>query len=447
VPVSAGISTDAQCRALKALDRTYDVRVQKSPGLYLRVHPSGKRTWVFRYRSESGNQRRMPLGSYPGIQLSVARTKALKLKASVSDGNDPFEERAERRQQLRHGDTLAELAESYFQASMNGTHGGRRRPRRQGGIDIDRQRFRTHIAPGLGNRPFKVLTRADIRSFMDKLANGHLAPATVAGIGGLVRSILSYAVHRDLVDANVAMGLTTPVAPQPRDRRFSEKSLGVLWPALAASSTLIPWSHNDLLDSKVPARAPIEPVTACGLMLLALTLLRRSELAGGRWEEIDFKDRLWRIPAARMKANREHTVPLSRPAMALLKRLQTMGVSADSPYVLPASNTPERHIDPRALTRGLARTLALYKLGKGSPHDLRRTAATWLTSHGVRRFTVSWLLAHSAQDGAAITAIYDRNDYLDERAAALKLWGDYLESLGAIRTANAGPKATVEIAR
>jgi integrase len=165
------------------------------------------------------------------------------------------------------------------------------------------------------------------------------------------------------------------------------------------------------------------------LRLLGLTLLRRSELAGGRWDEVDMGARLWVVPRDRMKANREHVVPLSNAALAVLRKLRTLAVGADSAFILPSAVSAEAHMDPRALTRAMARTLTAFKLDDGSPHDLRRTAATWLTANGVRRFTVSWLLAHSAHEGAAITSVYDRNEYLQERAAALELWGMHLESM------------------
>ena len=135
---SVSISTDRQISALKPREKPYEVTIQGSRGLCVRVFPTGAKNFEFRYTADNGSRRRLALGAYPDIGLAVARAKAGALRVSVIEGDDPSARRAEAREKARTGETLAELANAYWIAAARGLHGGRRRPKREATIQKEK---------------------------------------------------------------------------------------------------------------------------------------------------------------------------------------------------------------------------------------------------------------------------------------------------------------------
>ena len=420
------ISTDRQVSGLKARERAYELSVSGVRGLVLRVFPSGTRSFEFRYVAINGKRKRMPLGSYPELGLAKAREVAGALRVRVVQGDDPAQERVEARIAARTGETLAELAEAYWGAAERGLHGGRGRPKTGKTLSVEKSRWGRYLAPGLGDVKFTELRRRDIKAFMRQLAVRHdLSADSLASVGGTLSAILGFAVHEERIDVNPAYGVTRPLALRTRERMFDDAALAKIWKALILASE--PRVRG---EDRADKHARLEPSTALALRFALLTLCRRSEVAGARWDEIDENARVWVVPAERMKARRPHVVPLSEQALHVLRdaRLR-FGVGE---YVFPAHEDRQRHLSPDVMTRGVTRLCQRHGLAHGTPHDFRRSGATTLTGerHGVRRFIVAKVLAHTADDGAsAITAVYDRNDYLPEKRSALAAWGTHLSGL------------------
>jgi integrase len=179
-------------------------------------------------------------------------------------------------------------------------------------------------------------------------------------------------------------------------------------------------------------RGKADPTTALALRFAILTLARRAEVAGATWAEIDLATRIWTIPADRFKGGRAQVVPLSTEAVAVLEDARRLQGDVGA-FVFASPFALEKPITPHALTRALTRTLTALKLPKGSPHDFRRTGATALTGEalGFRRFVVSKVLGHSAQEGAVVTGVYDRNEYLADKRTALAAWAGHVVALAA----------------
>lgn len=415
------VNTDRELAALRPQARRYERAVTKARGLSVVVFPNGAKTFVLRYVAEGGARRRLPLGDHPGMSVEDARIRAGALRAEVAAGGDPAAALTRRRQAARFGESLEDLAEKYWIAAAAGIHGGRKRPLRPGTLERQKLLWAKHIRPVLGRRNFKTLRRGDVRAFMNGFVLARkLSPHTIATIGDLLRALFTYAVSEELVETNPTLGLTRPVAPQPRERMFGEAALRALWSALVdASATL------DSTAGRDDPAARLEGVTAVALRFLILTLTRRSEAAGARWEEIDFVERVWVIPGERTKNRRPHVIPLSPEALALLEQLRR---STGAEGYLFLSDGAAGHIDPRSLTRAVSRLCRRLKLPPGSPHDFRRTGATILTGErfGVRRFVIGKVLGHTAHEGAAVTAVYDRNEYLPEKRQALEAWGRFV---------------------
>jgi len=434
------ITTDRQISALRPSASPYEASVAGTRGLAVRVFPSGAKSFEFRYVALNGTRRRLRMGNYPGLSLAKAKADAEEYGVVVVRGGDPAADLAAKRADKRTGDTLSELADAYFVAAARGLHGGRGRPKRVFTLKVERNRFDRHIAPKLGGRRFKEIRRADVKIHMRELAaSGVLAADSVASVGGTLSAILAFAVHEERIEVNPATGLTRPLALRSRERMFDDAAVAKLWRALQGVSTLP--APSRLSKAKRPPKTTQEPVrasadltVALALRLAVLTLARRNDVAAARWEEIDLNRGLWTIPAARFKGGRAHVVPLSAEASAVLAeaaKLPGGGGVVVFPTPLnpePTDKKPPRSITPGALTRALTRTLADLELPHGSPHDFRRAGATTLTSerYGFRRFVVGKVLGHAVQDGAAVTSVYDRNEYLPDKRAALDAWAAHV---------------------
>ncbi|WP_374276063.1 integrase arm-type DNA-binding domain-containing protein [Brevundimonas sp.] len=226
---SVKISTDRQVAALRPGAKPYEVTVEKSRGLCVRVFPTGIKKFEYRYVAGSGARRRHRLGQYPGLSLSEAKATVAALSVGVVNGEDPAEDRARERERARTGDTLSGLAETYWKAAEKGLHGGRRRPKRPISIANERGLWRKHVAPTLGARRFEELRRADIKAFMRALATeSGLAPASLASVGTVIQGVLGFAVDEERLEANPAVGLARPLALKARERLFSACSRGDL---------------------------------------------------------------------------------------------------------------------------------------------------------------------------------------------------------------------------
>ncbi|OGT07868.1 MAG: hypothetical protein A2X78_04155 [Gammaproteobacteria bacterium GWE2_37_16] len=160
------------------------------------------------------------------------------------------------------------------------------------------------------------------------------------------------------------------------------------------------------------------------LKLQLVTAQRKGEVVGAEWDEFDFKNARWTIPASKAKNGNNNIVPLSELALELLQELKTL--SNGSKWLLP-SPRGDKHIIPTAIDRALRNNINKFKDVKPfTPHDLRRTAASHMTALGVSRLVVSKLLNHVEN---SVTAIYDRHSYDKEKRAAVDAWSEKLKEI------------------
>lgn len=415
------INTERELEALPALPKRYERAIGKARGLSVLVYANGVKSFVFRYRADNGSRRRILLGDHPALSIYEARIKSGVIRGMNFEGRDPAAERAAARAEQRFGETLEDLATRYWAAAALGLHGGRKRPLRPATIERQKILWNRHLASHVGARRFREFRRADVRAFMQSLVvAGKLSAASVASIGDVLRALYAYALHEDLVEANPTLGLTRPIAPQSRSRLFSDQALSVILRQLHDAS--------NSRDGRFDPHARLEPQMARALRFMIVTLTRRTEAAGARWSEIDLAARAWHIPPGRTKNRQFHTVPLSPEAIEVLHEARR---SSASEYIFPSATKANAHLDPHALTRAVRRICSRFELPPGSPHDFRRTGATVLTGerYRVRRFIVGLVLGHTPNDGAAITAVYDRNEYLTEKREALNAWARHLVEL------------------
>ncbi|WP_106726308.1 tyrosine-type recombinase/integrase [Pseudaminobacter soli (ex Li et al. 2025)] len=399
-----------------------ELRDDVESGLIFRVTEKGVRTWSVRYRNAAGEQRRKSLGLFPAVGLAKARDEARKAKGSVASGSDPVATekaaRAEERRKRLH--TLSGLADVYFDAAAKGTHRGgpTAKPKRAGTISEERRVFDKLVKPKFGDSAVANITRTEIRDFCAKQTKK--AKSNGRHCRNIIRQLMSFAVREGVIDHNPALDIAVAM-PTARRRVLADEELLAFWNACAQPDDI-----DDLTLSKLMGTA---------LRMAAVTLQRGGEVVGMRWEEIDRAAKTWLIPAERMKGKRAHLVPLSDLALGLLDEAAEITKGNGSEFVFASPRSEEdAHIDRRAFSRAMNRLVGVIEIPDATPHDLRRTGATNLTSEriGFSRFIVSQILAHAADTGgaAAVTGQhYDLNDYLAEKRRALSAWAELLTSI------------------
>ena len=223
----------------------------------------------------------------------------------------------------------------------------------------------------------------------------------------LLAQMFKFGIHRAIVENSPVMLLYRPGGKErPRSRALSEEEL---------KSFL-----QNLDDACRFQRLPHV------LRVLLLTLQRRSELALAQWREFDLNGKTWMIPDAHAKTGKGHTVPLSDWAVEELRKLKVM--ADGSRYVLPSADK-SAPIDPKYITRSVARCLKRFKkhgVAAFTPHDLRRTGRTGLARLGVKIDIAERVLNHARE---RMEATYDVHEYVDEKREALDSWAKYLAEL------------------
>lgn len=430
---------------------------EKTPGLCLRVSPTSK-TWVYRYRTLDGRQPRLTLGTYSSKHgLAWARDEVEDLRPIIRKGGDPASarRRAKAEAKAQPLKTFDDLADAYMKACETGEWKPRNKRKRQRTLDDEHGILKRHVRPALGALRLEDITRADVRRFLRSM--------TAAGIGAqtnrthaLIRQCFAYAISEERLPHNPATGFAPLAVQTARVRVLSDAELKALWAALADPSELrLPPKPGEADDGeRVSVGRPVRII----LQLATLLLQRRGEVAGMRLDELDLERGLWLIPAERMKGGVAHMVPLPPRAVELIKEALKIADSAaehraakgdkaanlpNSRPVFPSPRDPAKAVLANSVTHAMKElTLALGIEGI-SPHDLRRTGSTALTSErlGVSPFIRSKVLGHRADagGGAAVSMIhYDANEYLTEKRRALEAWeGLLLQVVGEhVRSSN-----------
>ncbi|WP_287306029.1 site-specific integrase [Mesorhizobium sp.] len=429
----AKLTNDIVKNAVPEPGKRLELRDDVETGLIFRVTEKGARSWSVRYRNAAGEHRRKNLGSFPSVGLAKAREEARKAKGAVASGADvvAIERTSKAEQRRKHLHKLAGLADAYFIAAAEGTHKGgpKAAPKRASTIAEERRIFDKLVKPKFGDSAVANITRIEIREFVTKQAKR--AKSNGRHCRNIIRQLMSFAVREGVIDHNPAHDIAVAM-PKIGTKVIKDDDLKAVWLACQR-----PQDVEDLALSQLMGIA---------LRMAAVTLQRGGEVVGMRWDEIDRAARTWLIPAERMKGKKAHMVPLSTSAMALLDEAME-AVIGSSDYVFPSPRSEDdQPLDRRAFSRAMKRIVKALKIAAATPHDLRRTGATLLTSEriGFPRFIVSQVIAHGGDTGgaAAVTGKhYDHNDYLPEKRRALDAWAALLESIvtGRERPSNVTP--------
>ncbi|HBT6783985.1 integrase domain-containing protein [Klebsiella pneumoniae] len=382
---------------LKAKPREKDFTLHDGDGLFLLVKTSGKKLWRFRYqRPGSSSRTNLSLGSYPALTLAAARQIRDQHLTTLAQGMDPQQqqEQASEQRQIELDSIFSTVAANWFQIKS-------RSVTEDYAKDIWRS-LDKDVFPTIGSIPVQEIKARTIVEALEPIkARGALE--TVRRLVQRVNEIMIYAVNTGLIDANPASGVGMAF----------EKSKKQNMP------TLRPEELPKLMRSLVMSNLSVS--TRCLIEWQLLTLVRPSEASGARWVEIDLNAKLWTIPAERMKAKREHIVPLSTKALDILDVMKP--ISAHRQYIFPSRNDPKKPMNSQTANAALKR---IGYGGKLVAHGLRSIASTALNEAGMNPDVIEAALAHS--DKNEVRKAYNRTTYLMQRIELMNWWADFVEN-------------------
>jgi integrase len=369
-------------------------------GLYLHSQPPAQSSWLFRYRV-SGKTHWMGLGPYPAISLAKARELASNARALKALGTDPIEQRDASRAAARlaaiKAVTFKECAESYIRGHRaswrNAVHASQWE-----------NTLRTYAYPHVGTLPVQSIDTSLVLKVLEPIWT--TKPETASRLRGRIERILNWAKVRGL-----------------RGGENPARWKGHLDHLLPAKSTVRRVKHHAAMSySDVPAFIALlreqDGIGARAFEFLILTAARTGEVIGSRWDEIDLKKKLWIVPCDRMKAGKEHRVPLSPRALAILQAIKSDQMDGGA-YVFPGSK-------PRKSQSSMVFLMLLrrMKLPHLTAHGFRATFKTWATEQtDFPREAIEAALAHVAGD--KLEAAYQRGDIIDKRQKLMTEWADY----------------------
>ena len=379
--------TDAMCKRAAARDKP--LKLFDGNGLHLFVTPSGGKRWRMAYRLD-GKPQTATFGPYPVVSLAEARKRRDEVLLTLSKGESPKVERAEKARRGAGGPTFKEACEAYWAGRGDVSDGYRDNALR--GLEL-------HLWPDLGPLPVGQVTR--------ELLLVPLRRMDAAGKHVYVRRVRVWAGQ--VFDWAVELGhaATNPAAAIRPEKAFGSSPV--------ESFAALELGEVPAFMQRLAFEGDLQSALAC--KLLALTWVRTKELRMMRWADIDGD--LWRVPKKVMKKGRVHLVPLSRQALALLDVLRAR--SNGSEFVFPAEHRIDRTISENAILALIARMG--YK-GRMTGHGWRSVASTWANERGYNRDAIERQLAHAPDDD--VRAVYNRAEYLDIRKTMMQEWANWL---------------------
>jgi integrase len=368
-------------------------------GLYLRVGPTGAKAWVYRYRRD-GRLHDLGLGALHTIGLAAARQRAQKCREQRLDGIDPLEAkragRAAARLEAARALTFVDCAVAYIAAHQAGWSSPKHCKQWPATLT-------TYAYPVFGALPVQAIDTALVMKVLEPL--WHTRTETASRLRGRIESVLDWAKTRGY-----------------RESENPARWRGHLENLLPRKSRVRPVQHLAALPYAeiapfIAELRRLEGIAASAFEFLILTAARVGEVAGATWDEIDRRERLWAIPKSRMKARREHRIPLSDAAMAIVER---MAVVAQGRKVFPGTNS-----------NTLLAVLHELRPGNATVHGFRSSFRDWAAERsGFPAEVAEMALAH--QVGSAVEQAYRRSDLFARRRQLADAWAAYCDgSVGA----------------
>ena len=355
-------------------------------GFGVRARRGGKKSWVAVYRI-GRKVRRVTIGDATIVGPDEARSRAREVLAKADLGEDTQARRTE--EKTKAAATLGAVIDLYIRQYVE----KRQRPKTQ----YETKRYLSTSWRPLHEVPIHRITRRDIAIHLSDVVENNGAIAANRARTAL-HGFFVWAMQQGIADSNPVAGTAAPANEQKRDRVLTNDEIRAIWTATIGSGDY-----------------------ATIVRLLMLTGQRREEVAGMRWQELDFDQAIWSLPADRTKNGQAHDVPLSRDVLSILRQRERRGdrqlLFGEGKGSYSGWSQAKARLDRRSGVVG-------WRI-----HDIRRTVVTGMAELGVQPHIIEATVNHLSGHKAGVAGIYNRATYATEKRHAMRLWADHIAAI------------------
>ena len=390
--------TDVALKNLRPKAKAY--KSTDRDGLYAYVSPGGAISFRYDYRF-NGRRETLTLGRYGrgGLSLAQARERLFEIKRTIAAGVSPAIEKQRAKRRLKEASSFEHFAQRWMDTA----------PMADSTRNMRRSIFNREVLPQWRNRLLSEITPDDLRAHCKSIVERG-APATAIHVRDIVKQIFAWAIlHGEKIDNPAdGVGPASIATFRPRDRSLSPAEVRIMLGLLGEVATL--------------------PTIRLGLKFILLSMVRKSELREGTWDEVDFANAVWSIPKERMKRSRPHNVYLSTQMLDILIALKTC--AGNSRYLLPSRYDADAPMS-RATFNRVTSAIAERASSQGLPlepftvHDLRRTASTLLHEMG---FNSDWIEKGLAHEERSSRGVYNKAEFEAQRRHMAQQWSDAIDA-------------------
>lgn len=389
--------TDTKIKSLKPSDKQY--RVRDSGGLFIQINTNGSKLWRYRYIF-AGKEKMISLGSYPEISLLDARTKRDEAKKNLANNLNPSVEKSKQKLEfIRNTNNTFEVLSNQFLELLFKNNLSK-------STIVKNRYFANKLYPTIGRLPINQISTQDILPILNSLVKTNNRE-TAKRVCAYANRVFNYSINIGISQNNPATNLSKTIpAPIVKHRSAVIKNDEIKNLLIAIDS------YNGIYTTKY------------ALKLLPYFFVRPGELRHAEWSEFNFEEKLWSIPAHKMKMNREHLVPLSNQTLELLNELKQ--IITNSKYLFPSIRTHLKPMSENTMNAGL-KSMG-YDGDTMTAHGFRSIASTHLhQSEKWDSLAIEMQLAH--KDKNVIRDTYNKADYINTRTNMMQWWSDYLDGL------------------
>lgn len=383
--------TDAQVRKIKPLEKKTKYADEK--GMYLEVTPSGGMHWRMKFRL-NGKENIFSIGTYPDTTLAQARRIRDEARLQIKKGINPNEVKKQKKLQAEESTLFKILAMQWMQDRKDAIT--------EGTYLRDLSVFEKDLFPALGDMPIDQIKGKDILACAKKIEERGALEMAKRSIP-LTGRIFRYAIRKGIIENDPTPHLQEALKPR-KVKHMARLDISEFPPFLERMDRY----HGSIL-------------VKTALQLMTLTFVRTAELINMEWNEIDFDNHLWRIPAYKMKMALPHIVPLSRQAVELIEGLRP--ITGNKQFVF-YNHSKAKPLSNNALLSAI-RTMGY--MGKMTGHGFRGLASTTLHEQGYMHDAIEIQLAHTV--GNSVSQAYNHAQHLDYRVKMMQEWSDFIDSL------------------
>jgi len=390
--------TNTQCKNAQPKEKPY--KLGDGGGMYLEIMPNGSKYWRLKYRW-LGKEKRLALGVYDVVTLADARQKRDEARKLLANNIDPSDAKKQGKRQaiMESENTFKAVALEWLEVQ---------RSRWSDGYEKKiKRRLEMHLFPYIGNRPIAQITPPELLDCLRKVEKSgalDMAGRAKEAAGQIFR----YGIQTGKCERDAAADLKGALKTHKTEhfRTIDAKEI------------------PEFLEALNSNKARIFERTRRAVLLSLLVFGRPKEIRQARWEDIDFDDALWTIPAGKMKSRRDHIVPLSKQAIIILQEQYEETGHINTPYVFPGQVHPQKPMSDGTVNR------AIERIGFGEKmvaHGVRALARTTIREKlGYDIEIIEKQLAHKTRN--PLGEAYDRTTFLDQRREMMQVWSDYLEA-------------------